>query len=213
MTGAVGRRRALDAHRLALRARTVDALGCERGRRAARPRTARGSATSRSAASITVTSRAPSRFQACAISHADDAAAEHDEPLGHLPCADVASRLSQARISRRPSIGGIDRARPGGEHDRRRWPRARGPCRRRARRRPAARRPAGRARARASPPAFASHSAWPSSSQFAAMSSRRCEHRRTSISPVTAAAAPGTRRASASASPGRSNALLGMHAQ
>ena len=44
-------------------------------------------------------------------------------------------------------------------------------------------------------------------------SSRRASAAATSSSPVTASAAPGMRRTSASASYGRSSALEGMHAQ
>ena len=77
-------------------------------------------------------------------------------------------------MSRRPSIGGIDRGRPGRDHDRLASPRAAAPRRRRgARRRPAVRRPAGPVRARARAPASSSHCTWPSSSQCAAMSSRQ----------------------------------------
>ena len=45
------------------------------------------------------------------------------------------------------------------------------------------------------------------------ISSRRSSTAGTSSSPVTASAAPGMRRASASTSPGRSSALDGMQAQ
>src|SRR5437870_1437561 len=45
------------------------------------------------------------------------------------------------------------------------------------------------------------------------MSSRHASTEATSRASLTAAAAPGTRRTSARTSPGRSNVLLGMHAQ
>src|SRR5439155_8573327 len=54
---------------------------------------------------------------------------------------------------------------------------------------------------------------WPESSQPLVASSRRARAARTSSSPVTAALAPGTRRAAARTSPGRISTLLGMHAQ
>ena len=42
----------------------------------------------------------------------DHATAEHHEPLGHRRCAEVAPRLSQKRVSRSPSIGGMTAREP-----------------------------------------------------------------------------------------------------
>jgi hypothetical protein len=61
-------------------------------------------------------------------------------------------------------------------------------------------------------PASATHSAWPVSSGLA-NESRLDRAVAASTSPVIAAAAAGTARAAASASPGRSSTLEGMHAQ
>ena len=47
-----------------------------------------------------------------------------------------------------------------------------------------------------------SHGTWPESSQWPAMESRQARAAATSIAPVTASAAPGTRRAAATTSPG-----------
>ena len=58
-----------------------------------------------------------------------------------------------------------------------------------------------------------SHGSWPESSQFPTMESRQARAAPTSIAPVTASAAPGTRRAAATTSPGRSSVFDGMQPQ
>lgn len=58
-----------------------------------------------------------------------------------------------------------------------------------------------------------SHSSWSASCQCAAIASRCSNTAGTSSGPSTARRRPGTRRASARASTGRSSALLGSHAQ
>ena len=89
----------------------VDALGLECSRATARPRTARTACTRCSAWSTTVTSRAPSRFQAWAISHPTTPPPRTSSRSG-TAFALTMSRLSQARTSRRPSIGGTSAEEP-----------------------------------------------------------------------------------------------------
>ena len=62
-------------------------------------------------------------------------------------------------------------------------------------------------------PLSSSQLTWPVSSQPAVIQSRKPSAAATSSSPVTASRAPGTRRAAASASPGRRRVLVGMQAQ
>src|SRR5439155_1306168 len=140
------------------------------------------------------------------------AAPDRDEDLVAGDGADVAARLSHVRISRSPSMGGIAATEPVATTT------ARSASRRR--RVPSgasmstSRSPTSRPRPRTSvPPAPSSQRTWPASSQWPARLSRLASAASTSSAPVTASAAPGTRRASASTSPGRSSPLLGMHAQ
>jgi len=62
-------------------------------------------------------------------------------------------------------------------------------------------------------PLPSSHLTWPASSQPPVIQSRNSRAASTSRGPVMASRAPGTRRAAARASPGRSRVLLGMQAQ
>ena len=62
-------------------------------------------------------------------------------------------------------------------------------------------------------PVSSSHLAWLPSLKSLTMKSRHDSAAFVSIVPVTASAAPGASRASATASPGRSSVFDGMHAQ
>ncbi len=160
--------------------------------------------SSRSATSTSVTCE-PIRQNACASS----------QPTGPAPitislpgtsCVVVASRFVQCSTSARPGIGGIVGTEPVATRIRPKLI-----VRPSTSTRPG---PAIRAVPRTSSTSrSASHWAWLESSPPPVTWSRCQNARATSIAPVTASAAPGTSRAAAIASGGRSSALDGMQAK
>ena len=121
-------------------------------------------------------------------------------------CEVVPSRLFQARTVSRPSIGGIAALLPVATTIALVAVRTSSPT---TTRRSPSRRPAPR---KSSMPRSSSQGSWPESSRSWITSSRLASVASGSRLPVTACFTPGTRRASASSSPGRSRAFEGMHA-
>ena len=146
-----------------------------------------------------------------------EAAEELGELTSHRPRADDRDALGHLLGPRRVPVRPVlDAVQAGDRRDRRRRPGGdRRACRRAALGRRRRQRPAGRRaprRAPASAPLDSSHSACDESSQPFVIWSRCQNSRSASTGPVTASAAPGTLRAAATASGGRSIPLVGMQA-
>ena len=162
--------------------------------------------------SSTVTSAVPSDFHACAISSPTTPPPMTMRLSGTL-FADVISRLVHGSASASPSMGGMNASEPVASTTAFRASSSTLPL-------PSANStttrfsPSSRPQPRRSvAPTESTHWACPSSLQWLANASRARSARAASTAPVTASRAAGTRRAAASASPGRSSALLGIHAQ
>jgi hypothetical protein len=129
-----------------------------------------------------------------------------------MSLAAVTSRLSHGFTSARPGMGGMAAPVPVAMTTARRAERRRTDPSRAATSttRSPARRPAPRTR---SMPRSSSQGSWPESYQLLVIWSRRSRAAATSMGPVTASAAPGTRLTAAITSPGRRRALDGMQPQ
>ncbi len=165
-------------------------------------------ASGRSSATISVTA-APRRAHACAISTPTTPPPSTASRPG-TSCAEVASREVQTGVSASPGMGGLTGSLPVHSTT---------ACRAvSARLSPSgvvtvsALGPVSRARPRTTVrPAPSAQSTWPASFQCAVNPSRLAST--SAAARCSSARTPGTRRAAASALPGRSRALLGMHAQ
>ena len=158
--------------------------------------------------------RSPPSISVTFVPSVDQASAS-SEPTGPPPStimlcgtrlAVVASRLFQVRTESRPSIGGIAAVLPLAITTALRATSVSSPT---ATRRSPSSRPSPR---KSSIPRSSSQGSWTESSRSWITSSRRSSTACGSSSPLTAALTPGTRRASASSSPGRSSAFDGMQA-
>ena len=149
----------------------------------------------------------PSVWNACAISTPTTPPPRISSRSG-IALAVVASRFVHApSIASSPGIGGMVGVEPPATITARRASSSSSPTTTR-------RSPASFPQPRRSvTPRSSSHGSCAASSRSWTISSRRASTAGTSSSPVTASAAPGMRRTSASASYGRSSAFDGMHAQ